>query len=200
MAEQGVSEGEALLRAVIEQGRRVLQFAQPEGEGIFDQIMSQVFGPLQLVYLLGSMLGLDVPREQALLEANTLVDALQKMHDYLAHEAQVLELRNQINNKARTEMGQEQRDYMLRQQLRAIHDDLGETGPDKAEVDVLRQRFDEAKLPDDVRKEVDRELRRLERLPPAAPDHQVARTYLELVLELPWQTATEHRLDLPHAR
>jgi ATP-dependent Lon protease len=200
VAEQPGPEVEALYRAVVEQARRVLELAQPEGAGGFQQLMSQVTGPLHLVYLVGSMMGLDVPREQALLEANTLAEALQRLHDYLAHEARVLELRNQITDKARTEMGKEQREYMLRQQLRAIQEELGDTNPEKAEVESLRQRLAEAKLPEEVRKEADRELRRLERLPAAAPDHQVTRTYLELILELPWQEATEDHLDLAQAR
>jgi ATP-dependent Lon protease len=196
----GGTEIEALYRAVTEQAQRVLQLAQPEAEGNFQQLLAQVANPLQIVYLIGSMLGLDVQREQALLEANTTSDALQKILGYLTHEAQVLELRNQITSKARTEIGKEQRDYMLRQQLRAIQEELGESTPEKAEVELLRQRFHEAKLPDEVRKEAERELHRLERLPSAAPDYQVTRTYLELVLELPWENATEDRLDLDHAR
>jgi ATP-dependent Lon protease len=198
--EQGGSEVEALFRAVVEQARRVVQLAQPEAEGNFQQLVAQVGNPLHLAYMLASMLGLDVVREQAILEASTVVEALQKLLEFLGHEAQVLELRNQITNKARTEMGKEQRDYLLRQQLRAIQEELGETTPEKADVEALRQRFSEAKLPDEVRKEADRELRRLERLPSAAPDYQVTRSYLELVLELPWQNATEDHIDLAHAR
>src|SRR5207244_5979550 len=89
---------------------------------------------------------------------------------------------------------------MLRQQMRAIQDELGEQTPEKAEVAALRERLREADLPDDVRKEADRELTRLERLPPAAPDYQLTRTYIELVLELPWRKATPDNLDLRHAR
>ncbi len=194
-------EVEALYRAVVDQARRVFELAQPDsGAAQFQQMMAQVGGPMHLVYLLGSMLGLDVPREQALLEANTLPDALQKVHDYLGHETHVLELRRQIASKAQTEIGKEQRDYMLRQQLRAIQEELGEKNPEKAEVEALRQRLAEAKLPDEVRKEAEHELGRLERLPAAAPDHQVTRTHLELLLELPWQVSTEDHLDLADAR
>jgi ATP-dependent Lon protease len=200
MIEQTGSEVEALYRALLEQTRRVLQLAQPEAEANFQQMIAQITGPMELVYLLGSMLGLDVAHEQALLEANTPTDAMRTLLDYLGHEAQVLELRNQITNKARTELSKEQRDYLLRQQLRAIQEELGDTTPEKAEVETLRLRFNEAKLPDEVRKEAERELRRLERTPAAAPDYQVTRTYLELVLELPWQGATEDDLDLTHAR
>ena len=200
LVEQKGPEIEALYRAVVDQTRHVLQLAQPEAEANFQQMMAQVQGPMHLVYLLGSMLGLDVAREQALLEANTPTDAMRTLLEYLGHEAQVLELRNQITNKARTEMGKEQRDYLLRQQMRAIQEELGDTTPEKAEVETLRQRFNEAKLSEEVRKEAERELKRLERTPAAAPDYQVTRTYLELVLELPWETTTEDNLDLVNAR
>ena len=113
------------------------------------------------------------------------------MHGYLAHELQVLELRSKIASQAQTEMGKEQREYLLRQQLRAIQEELGEKNPERAEVEELRDRLAEADLPEEVRKEAERELGRLERMPPAAPDYQITRTYLELVLELPWRKTTD---------
>lgn len=194
------TEDEALYRAVLDQARRVLELMQPEAQVSVQQLAAQAGSPTQLAYLLASMLSLDVPREQAILEANTAADALRILHGYLTHEIQVLDLRNQITRRAQTEMGKEQRDYLLRQQLRAIQEELGEKSPEKAEVDTLRERLREADLPDDVRKEADRELTRLERLPAAAPDFQVTRTYLELILELPWKKTTADDLDLAHAR
>jgi ATP-dependent Lon protease len=194
------TELEALQRAVIELAGRVIELAQPQAGVNIDQLAAQAQDPLRLAYLLGSMLGLDVPKEQALLEAPTRAEALRLLHGYLSHEAQVLELRQKINTQAQTEMSKEQRDYMLRQQMRAIQEELGERNPEKAEVELLRQRLAEADLPEEVRKESDRELNRLERLPPAAPDYQVARTYLELILELPWRKSTEETIDLPKSR
>jgi ATP-dependent Lon protease len=146
------------------------------------------------------MLSLDVQKEQSLLEATTRHEALRLLHDYLTHEVQVLELRQKIATQAQTEISKEQRDYMLRQQLRAIQDELGEKSPEKAEVEALRQRLEEADLPDEVRKEAERDLSRLERLPAMAPDHQVTRSHLELVLELPWKKSTEDQLDLVKTR
>jgi ATP-dependent Lon protease len=194
------TELEALERAVIELAGKVIELAQPQANVNIDQLAAQAQDPLRLAYLLGSMLGLDVPKEQALLEAPTRAEALRLLHGYLSHEAQVLELRQKINSQAQTEMSKEQRDYMLRQQMRAIQEELGERSPEKAEVELLRQRLAEADLPEEVRKESDRELNRLERLPPAAPDYQVARTYLELILELPWRKSTEETIDLPKSR
>jgi ATP-dependent Lon protease len=198
-----VSEGaavEALYRAVLEDAGKVIELAQPEAKVDLRQIAAQAGNPIQLVYLLCSMLGMKAEDEQAVLEATTLEDALRRLHDHLAHEVQVLTLRNQIADKAHTEISKEQREYMLRQQLRAIQDELGDTNPEKAEIESLRERLAEAELPDEVRKEAERELKRLERMPAAAPDHQLTRTYLELVLELPWTKQTEDVLDLSNAR
>lgn len=198
---EGASEEiEPLSRAVVGAASRVLELARPDAQIDVAQLASQAGSPLRLAYLLGSMLGLDMEKEQKLLEANKLEDVLRLILDYLSHEVQVLELRNQIATKAQTEMTREQRDYLLRQQMRAIQDELGEKTPEKAEVDTLRERFDKADLPDAVRKEAERELSRLERMPAMAPDFQVTRGYLDLILELPWKKSTTDRLDLGVAR
>jgi ATP-dependent Lon protease len=146
------------------------------------------------------MLSLDVGREQALLEAPTRIEAMRLMHGYLGHEVQVLELRRKISSQVETEMSKQQRDYMLRQQLQAIQQELGEKSPEKAEIDELRQRLAETELPEEVRKEAERELGRLERMPAAAPDFQVIRTWLDLVLDLPWKKAEPKPIDLVYAR
>ena len=191
------TEVEALRRAVLELTARALELAHPEGGFNIEQLAAQAPDPLILVFLVGSMLSLDVPKEQTLLEAPTRVEALRLLHGYLAHELQVLELRSKITSQAQNEMGKEQKEYLLRQQLRAIQGELGETdsrdGPKSQE---LRNRLIDADLPEDVHKEFERELGRMERLPAAAPDYQITRTYLELVLELPWRKSTEDDLDL----
>jgi ATP-dependent Lon protease len=196
----GGDQVEALHRAVLDLARRVIELARPQADIDVNQVLAQAPGPVPLAYLLASMLGLDVLKEQALLEAESPEVALQLILDHLTHEARVLELRNQIASKAQEEMSKEQREYWLRQQLRAIQDELGEATPEKAEVGELRRRFEEADLPDHVRKEAERELTRLERLPTAAPDYQVTRTYLELVLELPWKKSSDATIDLAAAR
>src|SRR5580700_2967543 len=122
------------------------------------------------------------------------------MHRYLMHEVQVLELRNKITNEARTEMSKEQKDYLLRQQMRAIQQELGDKGGEQAEAQQLRERLEKAELPEDILKEATRELDRLEKLPPGAPDYNVIRTYLDYVLELPWKKNTEDSLDIARAR
>ena len=194
------TEIEALHREVMTVASRIHSMVDPEAQLGLDQIMSQVTDVLHQVYLLASMLGLGLPPAQQLLEATTRKAALELVHGHLRHEAQVLELRQKIASQAQTEMGREQREYLLRQQMRAIQEELGEQSPEQADAVELRKRLEEADLPDEPRKEATRELGRLERLPTAAPDYQITRAYLELILELPWRKYTEDNLDLAHAR
>jgi ATP-dependent Lon protease len=156
--------------------------------------------PLRLAFVLASMFSLDAEKAQALLESPTRAEALRLVHRYLTHEVQVLELRNKITTEARSEMNKEQRDYLLRQQMRAIQQELGEKGGEQGEAEQLRERLEKADLPEDILKEANRELSRLEKLPPGAPDYNVIRTYLDYVLELPWRKSTEDSLDIAKAR
>ncbi len=194
------SEVEALEGALLEQAAKAISLAQPQSAAELTRMLSGNDDPLRLAYLLASIFSLDVAKEQTLLEAETRVDALRLMHTYLTHELQVLELRQKISSTARDEMGKEQREYLLRQQLRAIQQELGEKDGEKAEIDLLRERFEKANLPEEAKKEVKRELGKLERLPSAAPDYHVTRTWIEFVLDLPWTNATEDDLDISHAR
>jgi ATP-dependent Lon protease len=157
--------------------------------------------PVRLAYFLGSILTLGVEEEQKMLEANTADELLRIAHTNLARELEIMQLRTKIASEAQVEMDKAQRDYVLRQQMRAIQKELGddETG-EMAEAQLLRERLEKADLPDEVRTEADRELKRLERLPPAAPDYHVIRTYLDFILELPWRKSSEDKLDLPEAR
>jgi ATP-dependent Lon protease len=200
LPDEKTPEVEALHRAVTELAARAMQLAQPNVPGELGQLLASAEDPLRLVYLLASMMSLELSKEQALLEAQSRGDALRLMHTYLTNEIQVLELRNKIATEAQTEMSKQQREYLLRQQLRAIQQELGEKDPQQAEIEMLRERLQKLELPEEVRREADRELSRLERLPPGAPDYQVIRTYLDFVVELPWNTFTEDQLDLARAR
>lgn len=193
-------EVEALHSSIVDLATRAIELAQPQAPADVSRMLAQSDDPLRLVFLLASILSLEMAKEQALLEAKTRVEALKLMHEYLSHEVQVLELKSNIANRARTEMNKEQRDYLLRQQLRAIQAELGEKNPEQAETDMLREQLAKADLPDDIRKDVDKELGRLEKIPSASPEHNVIRTYIELVLELPWNKYTEDNLDIAHAR
>ena len=155
---------------------------------------------VRLAYFLGTVLDLETSQEQALLEAATEGELLRLTHNYLAREVEVLDIRNQISSQAQEELGKAQRDYILREQMKQIQKELGEVEPEQAEAALLRERVVKADLPEEVRVEAERELRRLERLPSAAPDYHVTRTYLEWILDLPWNKQTEDDLDLNRAR
>ena len=193
-------EVEALHSTIVDLATRAIELAQPQAPADVSRMLAQAEDPLRLVFLLASILSLEMAKEQALLEAASRAEALKLMHEYLSHEVQVLELKTNIANRARTEMNKEQREYLLRQQLRAIQQELGEKNPEQAEVDMLREQLSKAELPEDIRKDVERELGRLEKIPSASPEHNVIRTYIELVLELPWNKYTEDNLDIGHAR
>jgi ATP-dependent Lon protease len=154
----------------------------------------------RFLFFATSMLSLSVEESQALMEAKTLEDALRTAHGYFVRESKILEVRRQISSQAETQISKQQREFLLRQQLRAIQEELGEERPEQAEAAELKKRLAEAALPEAVRKEAERELSRLEKLSPAAPDYGVIRSYLELVMELPWEKSTDAAIDVPKAR
>ncbi|HKP37237.1 MAG TPA: endopeptidase La [Pyrinomonadaceae bacterium] len=157
--------------------------------------------PVRLAYFLGSILSLGVEKEQQMLEANTVDELMHVAHDFLAREVEIIRLRSKIASEAQTEMDKAQRDYVLRQQMKAIQKELGEgEGGEAAEAEQLRERLAKADLPDEVRKEAERELGRMEKLPNMAPDYHVIRTYLDFILELPWRKSSEDKLDLNEAK
>jgi ATP-dependent Lon protease len=192
-------EIEALQRELVELALKALTIAQPQAPPEVSRTVIAADNPMQLVFTLATIFGMDVDKQQGLLESETRAQAMRAMHAHLTHEIQVLELRSKIASQAQTEMSKEQRDYVLRQQLRAIQEEL-DGRSDPGEAGGLRDRLSKAELPDEVRKEAERELNRLERLPAAAPDHGVARTYLEFLLDLPWNKGSETVLDIPQTR
>lgn len=194
------TEIEALHRAVLDLAGKMIELVQPQLQVGIHHIISDVEKPLHQIYLLTSVLSLDFDKEKELLSASTQAEAFHLMHRYLNHEVQVLEVRQKITSTTQTEIDKKQREYVLRQQLEAIQEELGEKNPEQADIMELRQRMEKADLPELVHKEVDKEITRLERMPSAAPDYQLTRGYVELALELPWNKATEDRLDLHRAR
>ena len=185
------------LQEMIQQALALLPSVPPE-------VRVAVLGSVEavrLAYFLGSILTLGVEEEQKMLEANTADELLRLAHANVARELEILQLRSKIANEAQSEMDKAQRDYVLRQQMKAIQKELGddESG-EGAEAQLLRERLEKAELPEDVRAEAERELKRLERLPAAAPDYHVIRTYLEYIIELPWLKSSEDKLDLAEAR
>jgi len=156
--------------------------------------------PAALAHLIAGALRISTEEKQELLEEVDVVARLRHLSQVLARELEVVQLGTQIQSQVQSEIDKGQREFFLRQQLKAIQDELGEGDEQQAEVNELREKIEEAKLPEHARKAADRELSRLEKLPPAAAEHGVIRTYLEWLTELPWSARTEDNLDIGHAR
>jgi ATP-dependent Lon protease len=156
--------------------------------------------PAALAHLIAGALRISTEEKQELLEEVAVVTRLRHLSQILARELEVVQLGTQIQSQVQSEIDKGQREFFLRQQLKAIQDELGEGDEQQAEVNELREKIEAAKLPEHAQKAADRELARLEKLPPAAAEHGVIRTYLEWLTELPWAVETEDNLDIAHAR
>ncbi len=156
--------------------------------------------PSALAHLIAGALRIKVEEKQALLEEVDVGKRLRRLSEVLARELDIVAIGSKIQSQVMSEMESSQREYVLRQQLKAIQEELGEKDPAEAELDDLRSQLAELGLPEEVRKQADRELSRLEKLPQAAAEHGVIRTYLEWIASLPWDRRTDDNLDLAHAR
>jgi ATP-dependent Lon protease len=162
---------------------------------------ANVDDPSALCHLVASTLRtIKTEERQEILEEVNVELRLRLVSQILNRELEVFELGSKIQSQVQSEMEKGQREYFLRQQLKAIQQELGEDDPEAAEVNELREQLDALDLPEDARKAADRELGRLEKLPPAAAEYGVIRTYLEWILTVPWRKYTEDNLDLEHAR
>jgi ATP-dependent Lon protease len=161
---------------------------------------ANVEDPSALCNLVASTLRLKTEEKQRLLELVDVEARLREISAVLNRELEVFELGSKIQSQVQEEMEKGQREFFLRQQLKAIQDELGEGDAEQAELNELRARFAELELPEDVQKSVDRELSRLEKIPSAAAEHGVIRTYLDWLVSLPWNKVTDDNLDLDHAR
>ncbi len=185
------------IQTLIQQALALLPNVPPE---IRMAVMTQT-DPVQISYFLASVLDLGVETEQKMLESSTVDGLLSLTHAALSRELEIMQIRSKIATEAQTEMDKSQRDYVLRQQMKAIQKELGEDeSGERAEASQLRERLETADLPEEVRKEADRELKRMEALPQSAPDFHVIRTYLEYILDLPWKKSSEEKLDLNEAQ
>ncbi|HEY3186057.1 MAG TPA: endopeptidase La [Solirubrobacteraceae bacterium] len=156
--------------------------------------------PSSLANLIAGALRLRRDEKQALLEEPDVATRLRRLSEALARELEVLSIGSKIQSQVQEEMERGQREFLLRQQLKAIQEELGETDEQTAEANELREQLAEVALPEEIRVQVDRELSRLEKLPPAAAEHGVIRTWLEWIAGLPWGRSTDDNLDLAHAR
>jgi ATP-dependent Lon protease len=153
-----------------------------------------------LGHLIAGALRIPTEEKQGLLEEVDVGRRLRRLSEILARELEVIQLGSRIQSQVESEIDKGQREFFLRQQLKAIQDELGEADEQQAEINELRERIEQAALPEQAQKAAERELSRLEKLPAAAAEYGVIRTYLEWLVELPWSRRTEDDLDIGHAR
>jgi ATP-dependent Lon protease len=172
----------------------------PQAPREMEMEVNNISDPNLLTYFVASTMRLDTADRQALLEERNTEKRLRKLTMLMTKELEVVELGHKIQGDIQREMEKNQREFYLRQQLRAIQEELGETDPQQAEANELRKKVDEAKMPEDVKKAADRELDRLSKVPTASPEYSVIRTYLDWLVQLPWSKSTEEQLDIALAR
>ena len=156
--------------------------------------------PGRLADLITSHLNISVPEKQAILELVNVKERLKKVNTFINNELQVLELASKIQSQVKNEMEKGQREYYLRQQLKAIQDELGEGDEHAVELNELRKKIKDAKLPEEAQDEADRELSRLSKMHPSSAEYTVARTYLDWLIALPWAVSTKDNLNIPIAK
>ena len=156
--------------------------------------------PVELAHLIAGALRIKTEERQRLLEERNVTKRLRMLSEILARELELVEIGSRIQTQVQSEMERGQREYFLRQQLRAIQEELGEVDEQQAEAEELRGQLEEAGLPEHAATVANRELSRFERLPPQAAEHGVIRSYLEWLATLPWSKSTKDNLDLKHAR
>jgi ATP-dependent Lon protease len=162
--------------------------------------VTNIDDPGPLSNLIAGALRISAEEKQELLEEVDVTRRLRRLSEILARELEVIQLGSKIQSQVQSEMEKGQREYFLREQLRAIQEELGEGDERQAEINELRERMEQAGLPEAAQKQAERELSRLEKLPPAAAEYGVIRTYLEWLTELPWSVTTDDDLDIDHAR
>jgi ATP-dependent Lon protease len=189
----------ALTRNVQETFTRIVELVPYLPEEL-QLAVANIDDPSTLSHLIAGSLRLPTEEKQALLEEVDVGRRLRRLVEVLARELEVISIGSEIQSQVQSEIDKGQREYVLRQQLKAIQDELGEFDESAEEARELRDQLGDVDLPADVRKQVDRELHRLEQLPAQAAEHGVIRSYLEWIAMLPWGVSTEDDLDLVHAR
>ena len=192
-------ETDALARNARDQFQQITQMIPSFPEELVSSIVS-LEDPLQTVYTIANFQRMELKDAQEILELDLVYEKLKKLIGLLVREAEVLQIGQKIQNEARGEIEKVQREYYLREQMKAIQRELGEKDEQAQEVEEFRKKIEEAKMPEEAEKQAKRELERLSRLPTAAAEYGIIRTYLDTLVSLPWSTSTKDNLDIGHAR
>jgi ATP-dependent Lon protease len=192
-------ETNALQRSLLDLAREVVALSPNYPKEAAD-FLAQIKNPRYLAYLVANYANIDMSESQAILQAENVKDKLRALISHLTREKEVLSLGQKIQSDAREEMDKAQKDYFLRQQLKAIQKELGESEEGRPEVNDYVDKIRKADLPEEARKEAERELKRLQGMSPHAPEASMIKTYLDWLAELPWKKASEDRTDIDNAR
>jgi ATP-dependent Lon protease len=192
-------EVEALMRNAVDLLRRLVSLVSQMPD---DLLMAAINldDPQQLVYFIATNVRMEVVEAQAILELDSVRDKLSRLTSIMTKELEVLELGRKIQTEAQSEMEKMQREYFLREQLKAIRKELGEADEQTVEVEEYRVRIAASGMPEEAEREAERELSRLEKMPPQSAEYSVIKTYLDWLTDMPWQVATKDQLDITHAR
>ena len=191
-------EVEALMRNVKEKIEQILNLKSLPPEIVM--VTDNVVDPGVLADLVASNLRLKIEESQAILEIYEPVERLRKVNDLLTRELELATMQARIQNQAKDEMSKTQREYFLREQLRQIHQELGEGDEKTEEMNEIKAQIDKAGMPAEVKKEANKQLKRLEQMHPESSESSLVRTYLDWMVELPWSTKTDDNLDLKKAK
>jgi ATP-dependent Lon protease len=189
---------EAMMRAVLSLFEKVVKLSRTLPDDAYIMAMN-VSEPGWLADLIVSTLPLDVPRRQEILETLDVEERLRRLSIMLSQELDVLELESRIHTQVQKEVDRSQREFFLREQMKAIQRELGQTDPIQREMDELRERILVAAMPERAQAKAFEELERMEMMPPASPEYSVLRTYLDWLIHLPWSHQTEDDTDLVRA-
>jgi ATP-dependent Lon protease len=192
-------EFDLLVKSVRQAAERMIELS-PNVPDEATSIIANIDQPGMLADFLAANLSGDFQEKQSLLEEIDVTKRLERVREKLASRIELLELQEKIQSQVRSSIDKSQRTYYLQEQMKAIQKELGlDQGPE-ADVAELRRKLDEAKLPENVKKETDREVNRLSAIPQASPEYGVIRTFLETVAELPWSKSTSDNLDMKRTR
>lgn len=192
-------EVRALMRNTLELFQRLVAVVSNLPDELVTAALN-IDDPIHLVYLIASNVRMEPEERQMLLELDSAQAKLQKLSAFLSKELDLLELGKKIQGEVQEEVGRTQREFYLREQMKAIQRELGETNEQEVEVNELRAKIDEAGMPEEAEREARRELDRLSKLPPAAAEYGMIRTYLDWMTSMPWNRSTEGEIDVAKAR
>jgi ATP-dependent Lon protease len=188
--------------ALVQSLNALLKISLSHGKPLPDDVMKMIDyidNPARLSDLVALYVNLPLTDLQELLETVDPLERLKKVYVHLTNEVQRLQVKSEVNTEVNRKVGKNQKEYILREQMKHIQEELGEEDPKTSDMNELRRLIDEAGLPADVKKIADKELQRLERINPASPEHNVARTYLDYLAGMPWNKSTQDSLDMIRA-